>query len=183
MTRNRVVRAAIDLIADEGLARATALRIAERSGVSWGGIQHQFGGKDAILDAVLDHVLREFEEQVRRFSTRATTLEGRVRAWIDASWEFIRDPTYEAFRGVMRGVGAPSGLDPEGVLGQVEAMLRPLRESLFPELPTSTLEVMNTVLFATLSGMAEQEHYAAIRAEMTRKQLSVLKDTLMRLAA
>ncbi len=41
---------------------------------------------------------------------------------------------------------------------------------------------MNTVLFATLSGMADQEHYAAVRTEMTRKQLTVLKDTLMRLA-
>ncbi len=68
------------------------------------------------------------------------------------------------------------------MLGQVEAMLRPLRESLFPELRPSTLEVMNTVLFATLSGMAEQEHYAAVRTQMTGKQLSVLRDTLMRLA-
>ncbi len=177
-----MIRAAVDLIADEGLARATARRIAERSGVSWGGIQHQFGDKDAILDAVLDHVLHDFEQRVLRFSTRATTLEGRVRAWVDASWEFLRDPTYQAFREVMRGGSAQSGLDPEKVLGRVEATLRPLREGLFPELPTRTLNLMNAVLFATLSGMAEQEHYAAVRAEMTRKQLSVLRDTLMRLA-
>lgn len=177
-----MIRAAIDLIAAEGLARATALRIAERSGVSWGGIQHQFGGKDAILDAVLDHVLRDFEQRVLRFSTRATTLEGRVRAWVDASWEFLRDPTYQAFREVMRDGSAQAGMDPEQILGQVEATLRPLREGLFPELPTSTLDLMNAILFATLSGMAEQEHYAAVRPQMTGKQLSVLRDTVMRLA-
>ena len=106
----------------------------------------------------------------------------RVRAWVDASWEFLRDPTYQAFREVMRGGSAQSGLDPEQVLGRVEATLRPLREGLFPELPTRTLKLMNAILFATLSGMAEQEHYAAVRTQMTGKQLSVLRDTLMRLA-
>ena len=181
-TRDRVIRAAVDLIADEGLAQATTLRIAARSGVSWGGIQHQFGDKRAVLDAVLEHVLRDFEARTRRFSTRASTLEGRVRAWVDASWELLQDPTYQAFREVMRGARHHSGLDPVQVLAQVEATLEPLREGLFPGHSAATLDLMNTFLFATLSGIAEQERYAAVRPEMTRDQLAVLRDTLSRLA-
>ena len=83
--RERVIRAAIECIAEEGLQRATAERIAARSGVSWGGIQHQFGDKTGILDAVLEQLLRDLRDQVEQFSTRATSIEGRVRALVDAA--------------------------------------------------------------------------------------------------
>ena len=119
-----MVRAATELIAAEGLSRATALRIAERADVSWGGVQHQFGDKHAILDAVLEHVLGEFEVRVTRFSTRATSLEGRVDAWVDASWALHCDPTYQAFREVMRrGTTGRAGLEPQEILERVEILV------------------------------------------------------------
>ncbi len=180
-TRDRVVDATLELVAEEGLACATATRIAGRSGVSWGGIQHQFGSKAAILDAVLDRVLRDFGEEVRRFSTRATTVDGRVRAWVDASWALLRDPTYQAYREVMRGGNALPGLKPDEVLIQVEATLRPLREGLFPKASAQTVDLMNAILFATLSGMAEQQRYAVVGADLIREQIATLRDTLARL--
>ena len=180
-TRRRVVRAAIELIAEGGLQRATGTAIAERSGVSWGGIQHQFGDKAAILDAVLEQVLAEFEARVERFSTRAARIEGRVKAWVAASWELHRDPTYQAFREVMRSASPPGGAaEAAHVLGRVEAALRPMRERLFPELPAAKLELANVILFATLSGMAEQASYAVVPPELVRQQLRVLGETLIR---
>lgn len=180
-TRHRVVRAAIELIAEAGLERATVTEIARRSGVSWGGIQHQFGDKAAILDAVLEQVLDDFEARIRRFSTRAARIEGRVKAWVDASQELHRDPTYRAFREVMRSAeSASASEDAVHVLGRVEAALRPMRERLFPELPPAKLELLNLVLFATLSGMAEQASYALVSPELVRRQLRVLRETLIR---
>ena len=182
-TRQRVIRAAVACISEEGFKRTTATRIAERSGVSWGGIQHQFGGKEAILDAVLEHVLGEFERSVEKFSTRAATIEGRVRALVQASWELMLDPTYQAFREVMRNRATTgiAGLDAAAILARVEETLKPLRSGLFPELERTPrkLELVNVVLFATLSGMAEQQRYASVPRTLLDEQLAVLRETLV----
>jgi len=61
-------------------------------------------------------------------------------------------------------------------------VLRPLREGLFPETPPRTLDLMNATLFATLSGMAEQQRYAAVGEELRAQQLSTLRENLVPLA-
>jgi len=183
--RERVIRAAIECIAEEGLQQATAGRIAERSGVSWGGIQHQFGDKAGILDAVLERLLRDLRDQVEQFSTRATSIEGRVRALVDAAWNLMRDPTYQAFREVMRSRTSSAGvrLDSEALLQQVGMALLDLCSELFPERRNShkTLSLVSTVLFATLSGMAEQQRYAVMEDSLTSRQLAILRETLERI--
>ena len=181
-SRDRVMRAAIELIAEEGLSGATGQRIAARSGVSWGGIQHQFGGKEGVLEAVLERVLRDFVDRVDRFSTREESLEGRVEAWVEASWALHRDPTYRAFREVMRAPGPISGLDSPRVLGRVSEALASMRQALFPELEGETLDLMNLVLFATLAGMVEQGAYALVPAAAITVQLAVLGSTLCGMA-
>ena len=182
--RERVIRAAIECIAEEGLQRATAGRIAERSGISWGGIQHQFGDKTGILDAVLEQLLRDLRDQVEQFSTRATSIEGRVRALVDAAWNLLRDPAYQAFREVMRNhaLSARVKLDSEALLQQVGVALLELCAELFPERRSShkTLSLVSAILFATLSGMAEQQRYAVLEDSLTNRQLTVLRETLER---
>ncbi|MBW2271231.1 MAG: TetR family transcriptional regulator [Deltaproteobacteria bacterium] len=179
-----MIRAAIECIAEEGLQRATAGRIVERSGVSWGGIQHQFGDKTGILDAVLEQLLRDLRDQVEQFSTRATSIEGRVRALVDAAWSLLRDPTYQAFREVMRSHTPSAGvrLDSEDLLQQVGVALLELCGELFPERRGShkTLSLVSVILFATLSGMAEQQRYAVLEDSLTSRQLAVLRETLER---
>jgi len=182
--RERVIRAAIECIAEEGLQRATAGRIAERSGISWGGIQHQFGDKTGILDAVLEQLLRDLRDQVEQFSTRATSIDGRVRALVDAAWNLLRDPAYQAFREVMRNhaLSARVKLDSEALLQQVGVALLEMCGELFPERRSShkTLSLVSAILFATLSGMAEQQRYAVLEDSLTNRQLAVLRETLER---
>jgi len=179
-----VIRAAIECIAEEGLQRATAGRIAERSGISWGGIQHQFGDKTGILDAVLEQLLRDLRDQVEQFSTRATSIEGRVRALVDAAWNLLRDPAYQAFREVMRNhaLSARVKLDSEALLQQVGVALLELCAELFPERRSShkTLSLVSAILFATLSGMAEQQRYSVLEDSLTKRQLAILRETLER---
>ena len=57
-TRAKVVAAASECLAELGFRGATMGAIADRAGVSWGAIQHQFGEKDALLDAVLEDAIR-----------------------------------------------------------------------------------------------------------------------------
>jgi AcrR family transcriptional regulator len=184
-TRERVIEGVIELIAEQGMAGVTASGIARQTGVSWGGVQHQFGDKAAVLDAVLDHILDRFQSGLAAFSTRATSLEGRVRALVDATWTLLRDPAYGAFRELMRSQSAASaaGLRPQQVMAQVTSALVSIETELFADLApdASTLDLVNTVLFATLSGAGEQERYADYPAALTARQLAVLRDTLIRL--
>lgn len=177
-TREKVLRAAIEIIAEHGLDEATGPRIAERSGVSWGGIQHQFGDKAAILDAVLDRVLIDFQDRIARFAPRATSVEGRIRALVDATWDLMRDSTYQAFREVMRAARTRRGGPGARALRAVAAALEPMRDQLFPELSERRRALLNLVLFATLSGMAEQARYGVVAPQLVRKQLEVLRGTL-----
>jgi AcrR family transcriptional regulator len=95
-TRERVVNAAIQCIAEYGYQHASVTRIAKRSGVSWGGIQHHFGTKDAIIQAVLDRALDEFLLESRRMSPTDDTLENRVAVLVEGAWRLVNRPGFLA---------------------------------------------------------------------------------------
>lgn len=51
--REAILRAAFDLLRDEGLTQATTKQIARRAGVSEASIHYHFGGKAGLLEAAL----------------------------------------------------------------------------------------------------------------------------------
>ena len=84
----------------------------------------------------------------------------------------------------MRGHAPSAGvrLDSEALLQQVGLALLELCGELFPERRGShkTLSLVSVILFATLSGMAEQQRYAVLEDSLTSRQLAVLRETLER---
>jgi len=97
-TRERVIKATIDCIVEEGLQNTTAARIATRSGVTWGAIAHQFGDKDSVLFAVLERNAEIHSRRLEKALTGAgTTLHERVSAMIDVTWKYINEPAAFAF--------------------------------------------------------------------------------------
>src|SRR5690606_16858999 len=52
--RRQIIDAAIEVIATEGLARATTRRIAERADATLGSLNHCFRGKDELMRLVLE---------------------------------------------------------------------------------------------------------------------------------
>ncbi len=59
-TRGRIVGAVVESIREVGLQRTTAAEVSRRAGVTWGAVQHHFGGKDGMLEAVLEHSFDHF---------------------------------------------------------------------------------------------------------------------------
>ncbi|GAA2332841.1 TetR family transcriptional regulator [Streptomyces cuspidosporus] len=63
--RERILTAALDLIADEGIARVSHRRIAARAGVPLGSMTHHFSGMDDLLreafDRFTDHIVAVFD--------------------------------------------------------------------------------------------------------------------------
>ena len=84
-TRNRILDAAIYIIRHEGLANATASRIAKESGLTWGAVQHHFGGKDDVLHAILEKSHADFIALMLGFPFEGLDLTARADRFIDLS--------------------------------------------------------------------------------------------------
>jgi AcrR family transcriptional regulator len=70
-SRKAVLQAALTIIARDGPARLTLDAIARESGMSKGGLTHQFPTKEAVLKALLEQQLAYFDDFTRRFLAEA----------------------------------------------------------------------------------------------------------------
>jgi len=66
-TRNATIRAALAIIARDGPGRLTLDAIARESGISKGGLMHQFPTKRAVLKALLEHQIEHFDAFSRKY--------------------------------------------------------------------------------------------------------------------
>jgi AcrR family transcriptional regulator len=69
-SRNAVIQAALAIIARDGPARLTLDAIARESGISKGGLMHQFRSKEAVLKAVLEQQIEHFEAISRDYEAK-----------------------------------------------------------------------------------------------------------------
>jgi AcrR family transcriptional regulator len=61
-SRKAIIQAALAVIAREGPGRLTMDAISRESGISKGGVTHQFKTKEAVLKALLEHQIEYFEK-------------------------------------------------------------------------------------------------------------------------
>lgn len=66
-SRNAALQAALTIISRDGPGRLTLDAIARESGLSKGGLMHQFRTKEAVLKALLDHQITYFDDFSRRY--------------------------------------------------------------------------------------------------------------------
>lgn len=124
--RAQIIEATIAVVADEGFARASFGRIAERAGLSSTRlISYHFAGKDELVGAVVAHVIGAIGTYVGERVRRETTPSGRLRAYITSTVEFADEHRAEMralLQVVLSGAwdGTPSG---PPVTGHLEEML------------------------------------------------------------
>jgi AcrR family transcriptional regulator len=70
-SRDAILEAALAIIARDGPGRLTLDAIARESGISKGGLMHQFRTKEAVLKALLQRQTEHFEEFSRRYIAAA----------------------------------------------------------------------------------------------------------------
>jgi AcrR family transcriptional regulator len=183
-TRERVIKAAIQCIAEYGYKQASVTRIAERSGVSCGGIQHHFGTKDAIIQAVLDNALDEFLLDSRRISPTDDTLENRVKVMVEGAWRLMNRPGLVAFLEIMFSHRhEPSRRNPAlRYRARIWRVIIAAWDHLFGHLRLSPMQVETArqVAFTTLGGMVLE---SLMRTDVPNydRPLVVLQDNLLRL--
>jgi len=77
-SRNAALQAALTIIARDGPAKLTLDAIARESGMSKGGVTHQFPTKHAVLKALLDMQRAHFEEFSRRYAAKVGTKKSKI---------------------------------------------------------------------------------------------------------
>jgi AcrR family transcriptional regulator len=113
LSRDRVLRTAVELADDAGVASLTMRRLAEQVGVEPMSLYYHVPNKEAILDGIVDLVFGEVEESAGAFE------DGTVS---DAAWKSaLRARILAARRVMLRHPWVPALLDSRSGLGLTQA--------------------------------------------------------------
>lgn len=96
-TRDKILAAVIALIKESGFSAASSTAIAKKAGITWGAVQHHFGSKEEILQAVVELSSSVYLEQLDSPQLKAGTLQQRVDSMIDIFWQHYSSDLYIAF--------------------------------------------------------------------------------------
>jgi len=152
-----ILDAAVQVLAKEGAARFTTLRVAERAGVSIGSLYQYFPNKAAILFRLQSDEWRQTSEMLRSIleDTKMPPLE-RLRRLVHV---FIRSECDEAAVRVALDDAAPLYRDApeakEAKASGTRTIQRFMREVL-PKAPAATREAAGELIKTTLSEVGKQ---------------------------
>ncbi|KSB87772.1 hypothetical protein AS593_17850 [Caulobacter vibrioides] len=86
--RRALLEAAVALAEEQGLGGITVQAVADRAGVTKGGLFHHFGSKQALIDAVFDFMLEQMEETLDRLMAQDEGGYGAfTRAYVISTFE------------------------------------------------------------------------------------------------
>jgi len=157
-THDRVVQAGIECIAELGFHAASTNKIAARAGVTWGTLQHQFGDKVTLLEAIMEAAYISQAAAIFGSTTPDAPLKARITALLDAFWQEQTSPASIALADIIRSVVA----DPE-YRDRFLPQLQRLRDSynkqwnvLFADVTLSKemFEATKQLAFAAIRGLA-----------------------------
>jgi AcrR family transcriptional regulator len=172
--------AVVESIAEVGFKRSTASEIARRAGVTWGAVQHHFGGKDGILAAVLEDSFNRFAERLLDIDAAGLSLERRAALFVDRAWEHFGSAHFRSTFEILQHYAAPS---PEhGWQGQMLEAWNRVWSQLFGDRPLSRGRriALQHYTISVLTGLSSLLRFEAPSAAVREIELGLLKDTLVR---
>jgi len=173
----------VEAIADLGFQKTTAAEIARRAGVTWGAVQHHFGGKEGILVAVLQDSFARFAERLSVIDRDTPALADRVSAFIDHAWEHFASDDYRSSFEILLNFTAEEPADGDGFWrGEMLGAWNDIWTELFAEveLPARRRVVLQHYTISVLSGLATMRMLEGPTTRIRREELDLLKDTLLR---
>lgn len=89
--RPQLIKAAIDLMAREGVAAGSTRAIAAELGVAQATVHYTFGTKEDLYRAVIEHLTHGLVDQVRQSAPADAGFEETVGVLASALWRTVRD--------------------------------------------------------------------------------------------
>jgi AcrR family transcriptional regulator len=178
-TRERILAAVVESIAEVGFGRTTASEIAQRAGVTWGAVQHHFGAKDGILEAVLEESFARFATRLEQVPSDAPQGE-RIHLFVQRAWEHFASPHFRSTLEIMLHLPPP----PDAGSDSIGAMVRSLNaiwQRLFADarLPARRVVTLQRYTVSVLSGLSSLERLDG-RSHTRAAELALLEETLRR---
>lgn len=183
-TRARIVAAVVESIAEVGLPRTTAAEVTRRAGVTWGAVQHHFGGKDGMLMAVLEDSFRRFEARLTGLPIEDMPLDERARVFVERAWAHFASREYASTAEILRDAIRRAGPSAEGPRWR-EAMWRAwsrVWRRCFGEAPATRIRrgALQHYTIAVLTGLAATTALSGSGAHARDAELALLTATLVR---
>ena len=180
-TRARVIAAVLESVSEIGFQRTTASEITRRAGVTWGAVQHHFGGKDGLLIAVVEDSFDRFAARLEGIPTEGESLQKRASHFIDRAWEHFSSPEYRStFEILLNDLGRE---DVARTTKWQERMFRAwdgIWMRLFHDATISRRRqrVLEHYVISTLSGLASTLMLEGGEAVLRQEELDLLKRVL-----
>lgn len=112
--RREILRAALQLFIEQGIAATTVEQIRADSGASTGSIYHHFGGKAAIAGAVYAECLRSYQEAFVAVLDRTEDAESGIKGIVRFQAEWCRrNPSMARFLFTLRDVATIAAAPPD----------------------------------------------------------------------
>lgn len=96
LSRDRIIDAALELLAEGGYAALSISAICKRSGVSAASLYHHFGDKAGLLTAMIEESMRATARRFVEAASAQDRLLERVQAFFDVTREIGRDRRNDA---------------------------------------------------------------------------------------
>lgn len=185
-TRGRILRAVVESIAEVGFQRTTASEITRRAGVTWGAVQHHFGGKDGILAAVLEDSFARFAARLADVPRGGAPLEERVKQFVRRAWEHFSSPAYHSTFEILLNYVPEEESDGDADVpawqGEMFRAWNRVWDEIFADvrLGRRRTVALQTFTISTLSGMASLAMLQRAVEPVQDDELALLEQTLLR---
>jgi AcrR family transcriptional regulator len=160
-TRDALIQAAIDLIAERGYAATTTNLVADRAGLSRGALQHHFKSRDELIAAVMEQLHREVNFRIEPATLINRVLEDRIDAIVEHYHAMCRSREYRAALNLWIGIDQDSALfgelrkltrgGQEGTGEDWQAIFRDL------EIDPRTLRSIRRIVMGSIRGYEQRE--------------------------
>jgi AcrR family transcriptional regulator len=161
-----------------GYGRTTALEIARRAGVTWGAVQHHFGAKNGILEAVLQESFARFAALLAKIPAHAPQPQ-RNHQFVKRAWEHFASPHFRSTLEILLHV--PATQEGSDWLGGMVRSLNEIWQRLFADapLPARRVVTLQRYTVSVLAGLASLERPDG-RSHARAAELTLLEETLRR---
>jgi AcrR family transcriptional regulator len=95
-TRRRLIEGAIACLLEVGYGGATVLEICRRAEMTTGALQHNFGSKQGLMEAVVTELFRSIADRVPPTNPSQATLAERIDRLVQHYWGIYGDERYFA---------------------------------------------------------------------------------------
>lgn len=182
-TRAKLIAATIKVINDKGYAATRANDITKRSSVTWGAVQHLFGGKDELLTQVAASASESLIDMLQQDIDPEHPPIDRLTRIIDRTWEIYSSSAYVAMVEIVRGTRTNPKIHDRTAETQ-ENIINRIEErwvSLFSDtgLAESRLRGICTLVVLFLSGLAARKIYLLPDKE-TANHIAMIKKVAIR---